>query len=322
MSRLRRSDPGAPGLRRLTGDHGEHVLVDERGRTVTDADTLARVEALVIPPAWHDVWISPHPNGHIQAVGIDDAGRKQYLYHQQWRLRRDAEKFDRVLTLAHTLPSARRVVGRDLASPGFTRRRALAAAFRLIDDSAVRIGSEQYLRSARTRGLTTLLCRHVEVDGTRVLLSFPGKGGLPWRSGIEDAPLARYLAEVLAVRGERSRLLSWRDTRWHNLDAAEVNEYLRARTGIETTAKDFRTLRGTLIAAETLALTEPAATERERRSAIGEAVRRTAEVLGNTPAVARNSYIDPRVFDRYRSGHVLQLRPRRAPEAALIDLLE
>jgi len=319
--RLRRSDPATAGIRRVPGARGEQDYVDAHGRPVVDEATLDRIAALAIPPAWQDVWICPDPKGHIQAAGTDDAGRRQYLYHPVWRAQRDAEKFERVLLLAAELPAARRAAGRDLAGAGLTRRRALGAAFRLIDDSALRIGGEAYLRSARTRGLTTLLCRHLSVEGASIALSFPGKGGKQWESTIEDAALAAYLAAVLERRGERARALGWHEGRWHSLDAASVNDYLRRRTGLTTSAKDFRTLRGTLVAAEALALAGTEPTERARIKTIAEAVRQAADVLGNTPAVARASYVDPRVFDAYRQGRTLDVRPRTSRERALIALL-
>lgn len=318
--RLRRSDPTKPGFGRVDGDR----IVDANGRTVRDEATLERVRALIIPPAWHDVWISPHENGHIQVIGTDDAGRRQYLYHDEWRRRRDAEKFDRALDLAAALPRARRLVSRDLGAEGLEITRALGAAFRFIDLSSLRIGSEQYLRAGRSRGLTTLQCRHVIVEEMAIRLTFPGKSGQLWDSMVEDRALAAFATEVIAARGPRSRFLGWHDRRWHTVSPAEVNEYLRLRTGAHVSAKDFRTLRGTIIAAEALAGSVDAAggTAKARSAAVREAVRATSAVLGNTPAVARSSYIDPRVFELFEQGTVIELRPRRSVEARLRALLE
>lgn len=306
---------------RRTGD-ARHAYLDADGRPLNDPDVLQRIESLVIPPAWTDVWISPDPLGHIQAVGTDAAGRRQYIYHALWRAGRDNAKFDRALLLARSMASARGSASRDLGRPGFPQRRALAAAFRIIDLSSLRIGSEEYLRSNRSRGLTTLLLRHVSVDGETVLFEFRGKSGMEWESSLTDAALAGYVSELLAARGQRSRLLVWRDRAWRIVRPVDVNDDIRRRTRQEVTAKDFRTLRGTVVAARTLALIGPETTERARASAITESVRQTAAVLGNSPAVARSSYIDPRVFDRYRAGRLIDLRIGRSAERALIDLLE
>lgn len=319
MPRLRRSNTSAPGIRRTDTDPVRYL--DGDGRPITDPAVLERIESLVIPPAWTDVWISPHATGHIQALGTDQAGRRQYIYHDAWRQRQDAVKFDRAVRLAEVLPYARRSVTRDLALPGFARPRAFAAAFRVVDLSGVRIGNEQYLRSNGSRGLTTLLCRHITLDGSSISFSFPAKSGKEWHSTVRDASLAAFLGEVEARRGPNSRLLAWREgRRWHPLTTALVNEDIRHRTHEELTAKDFRTLRGTVIAATALAQTGLIAPGRKQDAAISHAVKATAEALGNTPAVARASYIDPRIFDRYRSGKLLNTH--RAPERALLELLQ
>lgn len=315
--RLRRSDPSGPGIRRVPGDEPRYV--DAKGRPVSDEDVLARIRSLVIPPAWLDVWISPYPEGHIQAVGTDAAGRRQYLYHEEWRRKRDAVKFDRMLELAAALPRARRGVTRDLALEGTQRRRSLAAAFRMIDRAALRIGDERYRRSYGSRGLTTLLVRDVTVDGDGIELRFPAKGGQGWESEFRDPQLAAYLRELTERRRPGARLLAWRDRQWHALRPPDVNDDIRERTGVEATAKDFRTLRGTIVAADALARLGLAETKRAYAAAERAACLAAAAALGNTPAVARASYIDPRVFDRYRSGELIERR--RSPEAALVELL-
>ncbi|HEY0248856.1 MAG TPA: DNA topoisomerase IB [Gryllotalpicola sp.] len=315
--RIRRSDPSQPGITRVSVDPPRYR--DHTGQAVEDPEVLERIRALAIPPAWTEVWISPPPNGHIQALGTDAAGRRQYLYHAEWRRQRDGLKFDRMLALAHALPTARRTVTRELGGTGLSRERALAAAFRLTDRTALRIGGERYRQLYGSRGLTTLLGRHAELDGDTVRLSFPAKGGLRWESEFRDGLLAAYLSEARAARGLRGRLLVWRDRRWHALRPQEVNEDIRARTGVEASAKDFRTLRGTIVAARALARSGPAGTKRERTAAERRAVEAAAAALGNTPAVARSSYIDPRVFDRYRDGELIA--PNRSPERALVELL-
>ena len=301
MTRLRRSDPSGPGYRRIQTKKGP-AYEDEAGNRIVDERELERVRSLVIPPAWRDVWISPDARGHIQAVGTDQAGRRQYLYHESWRLHQDRLKFERAAQLAETLPVARRKVTLDLREEGFGRDRILAAAFRIIDLGSLRIGSEEYLHANGSRGLTTLLCRHAAIDGDEVTLTFPAKSAQKWASTIEDPDLAELLSEIVALRGARSRLLSWKDRTWHTIRPASLNEYIRRRTNGEFTAKDFRTLHGTIAAAQALAELGPGGTEGQRKKRVAAAVAEAASALGNTPAIARNSYIDPRVFDRYRVG--------------------
>jgi DNA topoisomerase-1 len=316
-ARLRRSDPNGPGIRRLDADPARYV--DVRGRSLDEPELLERIQALAIPPAWRDVWISADERGHIQAVGTDGAGRRQYLYHEDWRRQRDAAKFDRALLLARALPTARRAVTRDLERDDFGRERALAAAFRSIDRVALRIGSSEYLRNNGSRGLTTLRCRDVMVDGDRITFAFPSKSGKRWESTVVDAGLARYLREIIRHRRSGGRAIAWRDSAWHALTTGEVNDYIRLRTSVDATAKDFRTLRGTIVAASVLARIGCQVTKRERDAAVRAAVETTADALGNTAAVARSSYIDPRVIDRYRAGELLSLKG--TPEAALCSLL-
>jgi DNA topoisomerase-1 len=298
------------------------AYVDESGRPV-DAATRERAVALAIPPAWRDVWIAPYPNGHVQATGIDDAGRRQYLYHEAWRAQKDRLKFDRMLDLASVLPAARRGVTRDLRREGLPRERVLAAAFRMLDTGMLRVGSERYADAHGSYGLSTLLGAHARVvDGERVLLSFPGKSGQPWESEIADPDLAAAIAE-LKRRGGRARLLAWRDDegRWHPLSAAEINDDVRDRTGGEFTAKDFRTLHGTVTAAVSLARSGPGETPTARKHAIVHAVRVAAEALGNTPAVAKSSYVDPRLLDRYEEGDTIDPARLRSAEGQLRTLL-
>ncbi|ACQ79901.1 putative topoisomerase IB [Beutenbergia cavernae DSM 12333] len=318
--RLRRSNVQGRGFRRARAGRG-FTYTDPRGARVTDQATRARIEELAIPPAWQDVWISPHENGHIQATGVDAAGRTQYLYHAAWRAKRDRVKFDRALELAATLPAARRGVTRDLSAPEPTAARALAVAFRLLDTAYLRIGSERYASRHGSRGLATLLVRHVAVDGDVVELEFPGKSGVLWSARLEDARLARVVEEM-RDRPARQRFLAWSERgSWTPLTPVEINDDVRARTGEEFSSKDFRTLHGTVIAARALADAGPARTRRQRQERVVEAVRHTAATLGNTPAVARASYIDPRVVDRYQAGEVIVVPSGGSAEAALRRLV-
>ena len=304
MVRLRTADPSAPGWTLRRNGTGIRVL-DERGRVITDEERRERVNALSIPPAWSTVWIAPQPNAHIQAVGTDSQGRRQYIYHEQWSRARARQKYDRALELAVSLPSARAVVTRDLRGAVGTRERALAAAFRLLDSALLRVGSERYERAHGSRGLTTLLGSDAHVRGDTVLLEFVGKGAVDWSSETSDPDLATAVRS-LKRRGPDARLLAWKDgSEWRPLRATEVNEYVRARTHGDFTAKDFRTLHGTVLAAQALAAEGLQDDAHARKQAIVRATAVTALALGNTPAIARANYIDPRVFDRYRDGRVL-----------------
>ena len=317
MPRLVRVTPNEPGFRRMRSG-GVFRYVDTSGAAVSKQHQR-RIQQLAIPPAWQDVWISPEPYGHIQAVGIDAAGRRQYIYHRRWRERRDTRKFARALELAEGLPRARAQVTRALRADGIDRDRVLAAAFRLLDTAAPRIGSARYLKSHGSRGLTTLQRRHAQVSGTVVTLSFPAKGGKRAEIELDDSDLASVISDLIAGR-PRAALLAYDAGRSRrSLTAAEMNAHVRALTGGSFTAKDFRTLRGTITAADALARTGVTDTARQRRDAEALAVQATAELLGNTPAVARSSYIDPRVFRAYRRGALLSLDI--APESAIRRLI-
>jgi DNA topoisomerase-1 len=321
MTRLRRSDPHSPGLTRVRRGRGfEYRGLD--GARIDDPTAVEALRALAIPPAWTDVWISPHENGHILATGTDAAGRLQYIYHPAWHERMSNEKFERMLELAAVMPSVRGGVTRDLRLEGFGRTRVLAGAFRMLDSALLRVGSEQYARQHGSIGLVTLRGSHARVrGGTVVELRFPGKSGQPWESDVEDAELAELVAG-LKRRGGRSILLSWQDEGerdWHPLHAADINDDVRGRTGGEFTAKDFRTLHGTITAAVALADIGPKATASARKRVAAQAVRTAASVLGNTPAVARSSYIDPRLFDLYDEG--VTVDPARRVEGQLVELL-
>ena len=320
MTRLRRSDPRSPGIRRERRGRGFRYL-DSAGRAIDDAAELARLRALVVPPAWTDVWLSPHPNGHILAMGTDAAGRRQYLYHPIWHERMAREKFDRALQLAEVIPSVRGGITRDLRVDGFGRTRVLAGAFRMLDAALLRVGSERYARQHGSIGLVTLRGSHARVRQGRVVeLRFPGKSGQPWESDVDDADLAALIAG-LKRRGGRELLLSTQDAdgSWHALRASDVNDAVRERTGGEFTAKDFRTLHGTIAAATALAQAGPRSSVTARKRVVAAAFRQAAEALGNTPAVARSGYVDPRVIDLYDEG--VTVDPSRRVEGQLVELL-
>jgi len=294
---------------------------DDLGNTLTDSVVRERVDGLAIPPAWTDVWIAPHPNSHIQATGVDDAGRRQYIYHASWREKKDRAKFERAMLLSASLTAARRRVTIDLRSEGLTKTRALAAAFRMLDTGSLRIGSERYAETNGSHGLSTLLCAHARVSGTTVSLSFPAKSGQEWSSEITDADLASTLS-ALKRRGPTARLLAYRvGDDWHTLGAEDINNYVRECTGGEFSAKDFRTLRGTLAAAVSLTKHGPEKNRTKRTRAVAQAMRDAAAVLGNTPTIAKKSYVDPRVVDKYRRGVTLDAARLDSAETQLRELL-
>ncbi len=303
MPRLRRSDCSQPGLGRRRRGRG-FSYVDEQGRAVSDPDVIERIKALAIPPAWTDVWICPDPVGHLQATGIDAAGRKQYLYHQRWRERRDQQKFEEMLDFARALPALRMRVTRDLARRGLVRERVLAGAVRLLDVGFFRVGSEDYAAERGTRGLSTILGRQVTLTRGELTFDYPAKGGIRRVQTIADPDVTRLVQALKRRRGGSERLLAHREGReWRDVDADDINSYLKEHTGGDFSAKDFRTWNATVLAAVALAATgSEQASRTGRQRVIRNAVKRVAGFLGNTPAVCRASYIDPRVFDRYLSG--------------------
>jgi DNA topoisomerase-1 len=294
---------------------------DLDGSTLPPGPVRDRLESIGIPPAWTDVWIAPFENGHIQATGTDAVGRRQYIYHPEWRERKDRLKFDRALQLAESLPTARRLVTMDLRSDGVTRQRVLAAAFRMLDTGSLRVGSERYTNENGSHGLATLLCAHVRVRKDSLYLSFPAKSGKTWESQIIDPDLAP-LARTLKKRGGNARLLAYKEGRtWHPVTSADINSYVKERTGDDFTAKDFRTLRGTAAAAVSLARSGPQKTESKRKRAISVAMMEAAAVLGNTPSIARKSYVDPRLLDHFAAGETIDPKRLDSAESELRALL-
>jgi len=320
MPRLRRSDSSGAGLHRVKAGTG-FSYQDQRGHPITDQDLRARIEHLAIPPAWTDVWIAPYSNGHIQATGVDSAGRRQYIYHPTWREQKDRIKFDRALSLAESLPTARRRVTIDLRSDGYPRERALAAAFRMLDTGSLRVGSERYATEHGSYGLSSLLCSYATVSGDTIALDFPAKSGKEWQSEITDADLASVIRS-LKRRGPSARLLAFKQgSTWHPVSPPEINEYVKERTGGEFTAKDFRTLHGTLTAAKSLAKHGPEKSKSARDRAISQAIKDAASVLSNTPAIAKASYVDPRVIDHYTHGKTIDPARLESAESELRALL-
>jgi DNA topoisomerase-1 len=323
MPNLRRSKVGdRDGYTRRRRGKGFSYHAISNGRPVTDPELKERFDALAIPPAWKNVWIAPYENGHIQAIGYDGQGRKQYLYHPFWRQKKDKVKYDRALRLSEALTAARRQVTMHLRSEGPTRERALAAAFRMLDTGSLRVGSERYAEANGSHGLSTLLCSHAVVSGDVVKLHFPAKSGQEWESEIEDPDLARVV-RALKRRGANARLLAFKDAKgWHPVSAADINEYVKERTGEGFTAKDFRTLHGTVEAAKSLAEHGPESSPSKRKKAVAQAMRDASAVLGNTPSIAKASYVDPRVVEHYAAGETIDPdRPNSAEREvrALLD---
>jgi DNA topoisomerase I len=325
VPRLRHVDCAEPGFARRRRGRGFSYL-DEHGGTLRDPVDLERIASLAIPPAWSDVWICRFPNGHLQAVGVDSAGRRQYLYHQVWRERRDRQKFDSMLAFARALPRLRRASARVLDEPGLQKERVLGFAVTLLDRGLFRVGSEEYAEGNGSYGLTTLERRHVQVlaNGT-VVFDYVGKTGRHLVHTLRDRRL-RAIADELKDRPGRSKafLAFENGNGWAELRAAEINAFIKSVTGGDFTAKDFRTWHATVLAATSLAHADTPDTAADRRRAVNAAAAEVADALGNTPAIAKSSYIDPRVFDRYRSGSTISSglsRPREI-ERAVVALLE
>src|SRR3984957_13121066 len=309
--RLRRSDCSRRGLHRVRRGRG-FGCGDDGGARVTARSAIERLRELAIPPAWEEVWICTDPLGHLQATGIDAAGRKQYLYHPSWRELQDRKKFAKMERFALALPGLRRCVTDELTRAALTgheptRDRVLAGAARLLDVGLFRIGSDQYASDDGGLGLTTIGQEHVSLRGGAAVFDYPAKGGIRRVQAIND-PLSRELIETLRRRrGGAEQLLAYREgRRWCNVHSADVNDYLKLQMGEDFSAKDFRTWNATVLAAVSLAVDGgAAASAAAQKRAINGAVRGVAEMLGNTPAVARRAYIDPRVFDRYLAGSTI-----------------
>ncbi len=301
-------DCAGPGLERRRRGRGFSYL-DERGRPVRDEETLERIRGLAIPPAWREVWICPAANGHLQAVGTDEAGRRQYLYHPAWREHRDREKFEEMLRFGKALPAARRRIGRLLAASDLSRDRVLAFAVALLDHGLFRVGGEAYATEYGSHGLATLERRHVSLAGrTGVAFAFEGKSGQLHELEVNGRPLRRVTAELLEAR-RRGRFLAYRNgVGWHEVRSEDVNAFLKGLVGEEFSAKDFRTWHATVLAAVGVAAAGPTSGVTARRRVVKETIGEVAAALGNTPAVCRASYVDPRVFDLYRAGSTIDPR--------------
>jgi DNA topoisomerase IB len=306
------------------------TYVHPNGRRVSDPEVLARIRNLAVPPAWSDVWICTDEAGHLQAAGTDAAGRRQYLYHPEWRRRRDRGKFERIEGFAERLPALRRRVKADLEGSALSRRRVLACSVRMLDRGLFRVGTEDYTAKNGSFGLATLRKEHVTVGRDRVAFDFVAKAGVRQVREVADPQILPVLRSLKRRREGGDELLAWReDDRWCDVRSADVNAYIKEFIGEEFSAKDFRTWHATVLAAVALAGREPPRSPTAARREVTAAIKEVAEHLGNTPAVCRASYVDPRVIDRFMEGITIDL-PRRASleplqpaiEARVLDLLQ
>jgi len=307
MPRLRRSDCSGPGITRRRAGRG-FAYYDDDGEKVVERDVIDRIRELGIPPAWQEVWICPDPHGHLQATGIDAAGRKQYRYHDAWRKRRDAEKFEDMTRFAKALPGLREQVEADLAATtALSRPRVLACAVRLLDRGFFRIGTEEYSVTNASYGLATMRKEHVTIEDGQMVFDYPAKSGKRRIQAVVDPLAIEIVSKLKRRRGGGPELLAYQvSRRWYDVRSDDINAYLKDATGDDFSAKDFRTWSATVIAALALAVSgEAHGSKTSRKRAITRAIKETSHYLGNTPAVCRASYIDPRIFDAFRGGLVL-----------------
>jgi DNA topoisomerase-1 len=323
---LRYVDCSQPGLRRRrTGKKirvgkrwvPEFIFEDAGGRVVRDRETLERIRALVIPPAWEDVWICPSANGHVQATGRDARGRKQYRYHPRWRAQRDSTKYARMIALGQALPGLRRRIAVDLARPGLPRDKVLATVARLLETTFIRVGNDEYARTNRSFGLTTLRDRHVDIRASEVRFHFRGKSGVYHEVSVQDPKIARIVRRCRDLPGEELFQYLDEDGEPATIDSADVNAYIRGIAGEEFTAKDFRTWAGSVLALTAFREERAAADgKRPNKAQVVRAVERVAAQLGNTAAVCRKSYIHPEVIGGFLDGALDDPSPRGAARIA------
>ncbi len=317
-----------PGIRRVReGKSFKYFAPD--GKTITGEAELARIKAIGVPPAYEHVWISPIPNGHLQATAIDARGRKQYRYHKKWREVRDETKFHRMIEFGQALPKIRAQVERDLERAGMPREKVLAAVVRLLEETTIRVGNEKYKKENDSYGLTTMLNKHAKVEGACVRFSFKGKSGVKWSIGLRDKPLAKVIRAAQDIPGQE--LFGYLDENGnaHNVGSHDVNDYIKRLAGDDFTAKDFRTWVGTVQAALLLAEEQYTDKQSERRHQLNEVIQQVAARLGNTPAVAKKSYIHPAIIAAYTEdgtiGQMLRGKPAKGllpEEQFVIDFLK
>ena len=290
------------------------------GRPIKDRTDLARIRALAIPPAWTDVWICPHPKGHLQATGRDARGRKQYRYHPDWRTTRDDVKFDRMLAFARALPRMRARLAEDQARRGLPREKVLATLVRLLEVTLIRVGNREYARENKSYGLTTMRDRHVDFDGAKVVFDYRGKGGKLHRISLRDRRLARIVRSCQEIPGQHLFQYIDESGERQEVDSADVNAYLQEISGEPFTAKDFRTWAGTVLASLALSEFEGFDSQAGAKRNVKHAIEQVAAQLGNTPTVCRKSYIHPEIVESYLDGSLLELLKERVEDVLREDL--
>jgi DNA topoisomerase-1 len=300
---LRYTIDDRPGIRRRRRGRS-FQYIDPDGRTITDAAERARINALAIPPAWTDVWICPSPNGHLQATGRDARGRKQYRYHPRWRQMRDEVKYGRMVEFGEALPKIREQVDRDISRRSLSKPRVVATVVRLLDETSIRVGNDEYARENKSFGLTTMQKRHVDVEGSRIMFRFRGKGGKLSDVDVTDPRVARVLRRCEGLPGQHLFQYIDEDGEVDDVDSDDVNDYLREATGENFTAKDFRTWSGTVLAAWALEELGEAGSPTQAKRHVVRAVESVAKELGNTPAVSRSSYVHPQVIEAHLEGNL------------------
>ncbi len=317
---LRYVSDSRPGITRRKAGKG-FTYTDPKGQRLTDPKELARIKALAIPPAWTDVWISPYANGHIQATGRDEKGRKQYRYHDRWRAVRDETKFGRMIEFGRALPKIREQVDRDLGKKALSKERVLATVVRLLETTYIRVGNEEYARTNKSFGLTTMRCRHIDVTGSKVQFKFRGKSGKRHAITVDDPRLARVIKRCQELPGQE--LFGYLDNQGqrHTVTSDDVNQYLHEITGQHFTAKDFRTWGGTVLAAISLKAQEPAEKVTQARKNVVAAIQEVSERLGNTPAICRKSYVHPSIISTYMDGTLHSLLAADDPKEAVEKVL-
>jgi DNA topoisomerase-1 len=313
------SDDGPGYTRKQKGEDFEYF--DSKGEKITDEKRLLRLRRIAIPPAWTNVWICPSANGHIQAVGRDARGRKQYRYHERWREVRDEAKYDKMVLFGQALPKIRKRIEEDLALPGLPREKVLATVVELLERTFIRIGNEEYARENKSFGLTTLRNHHVDVSGTTVEFQFTGKSGVRHKKEVHDRRLARIIRKLQDLPGQELFQYVGEDKEVHNLTSQDVNDYLKEITGQDFTAKDFRTWAGTVLASIALSAQEAFETKKQAKANVKAAIQAVAHVLGNTPAVCRKCYVHPAVLESYLDGSLKEGLKQQAEEV-LIENIE
>jgi len=316
---LRYVSDSKPGIVRERAGDGFRYR-DAGGAVIDDEDTIKRIKSLAIPPAWTEVWICPQANGHLQATGRDAKGRKQYRYHPKWRNVRDEVKYERMIKFGQALPAIRREVDRALKLPGLPREKVLATIVYLLEATMMRVGNEEYARTNKSFGLTTLRTRHVRIDGSDVEFRFRGKSGVYHKVKVHDRRLSRIIARTRDLPGQDLFQYVDDDGETHSIGSSDVNDYLRTISGEDYTAKDFRTWSGTVLAALALQEFEKFDSEAQARKNIVRAIESVAERLGNTPSICRKCYVHPAVIDAYLDGTVLEALRTRAEEELVEDL--